>query len=219
MTAKPKFAVVLSGCGVYDGSEIHEAVLTLLAIDRAGGTYQCFAPDVAQMHVIDHVRGTPTDETRNVLVESARIARGAILPLAGYEPADFDAIVFPGGFGAAKNLCTFAVDGPACTVNPDAEAAIRKTRAAGKPIGALCIAPALIARVLGDVEMTIGNDAATAKALAAMGAHPVERGHGQVAVDAKARVVTTPCYMLPSTIGQIADGAKAAVDALIALMK
>ena len=196
MSAKPKFAVVLSGSGVYDGSEIHEAVMTLLAIDRQGGTYQCFAPDVDQLHVINHAVGAPSDETRNVLVESARIARGAILPLSQYKPADYDVLVFPGGFGAAKNLCTFAIDGPNCSVNPDAEAAILATHAATKPIVALCIAPALIAKVLGKVEVTIGNDKATAEALGAMGASHAERTHGETCVDTANKLVTSPCYML-----------------------
>ncbi len=218
MSAKPKFAVVLSGCGVYDGTEIHEAVMTLLAIDRQGGSYQCFAPDVGQLHVINHALGAPSDEVRNVLVESARIARGAILPLAHYKPADYDALVFPGGFGAAKNLCTFAVDGPNCSVNPDAEAAIVATHAAKKPIVALCIAPALIAKVLGKVEVTIGNDAATAEALNAMGASHAERSHGETCVDLVNKVVSSPCYMLNATVGQIADGAHAAIAQAIKLM-
>ena len=218
MSAKPKFAVVLSGCGVYDGSEIHEAVLTLLAIDRQAGSYQCFAPNVDQYHVINHVVGAPGAETRNVLVESARIARGAILPLAQYKPGDFDAIVFPGGFGAAKNLCTFAIDGPNCTVNPDAEAAITATYEAKKPIVALCISPVLVAKVLGHVEVTIGNDAATAEALGAMGASHTERTHGETCIDEKNRVITSPCYMLNATVGQIADGADAAIAAAIKMM-
>lgn len=218
MSAKPKFAVVLSGCGVYDGSEIHEAVMTLLAIDRQGGSAQCFAPDVGQMHVINHVVGAPSDDARNVLVESARIARGAILPLSQYKPADYDALAFPGGFGVAKNLCTFAVDGPNCTVNPEAEAAIVSTHAANKPIVALCIAPALVAKVLGKVEVTIGSDQATAEALNAMGATHAVRGHGETCVDAANKIVTSPCYMLPATIGEIADDAHAAIAAAIKLM-
>lgn len=216
--SKPSFAVVLSGCGVYDGAEIHEAVLTLLAIDRAGATYQCFAPDVAQMHVINHLTGEEAQESRNVLVESARIARGQIKPLSAFRASACDALIFPGGFGAAKNLCSFAVDGPDCAVNPDVEAAIKTMRAAGKPIGALCIAPAIFARVLGEVELTIGTDAGTAAALEQMGAHHVSKLHGEIVVDAARKVVTTPCYMLDSTIGQVADGAEAVVRKLIELM-
>ena len=216
--SKPRFAVVLSGCGVYDGAEIHEAVLTLLAIDRAGGTSQCFAPDIAQMHVVNHLTGQETGESRNVLVEAARIARGAIKPLSDFRAGDFDAIVFPGGFGAAKNLCSFAVAGPDCTVDADVERAIKDMRAASKPIGALCISPAILARVLGGVELTIGNDSGTAAALEKMGAHHVDRSHGEIAVDAAAKVVTTPCYMLDASIGQIADGAQAVVNKLIELV-
>lgn len=215
---KPRFAVVLSGCGVYDGAEIHEAVLTLLAIDRAGGTYQCYAPDVAQMHVVNHLTGQEAAESRNVLVEAARIARGAIKPLSEFDAGAVDAIVFPGGFGAAKNLCSFAVDGPECKVNADVERAVKAMRAAAKPIGALCIAPAILARVLGKVELTIGTDAGTAAALEQMGAHHVNRSHGEIAVDAAAKVVTTPCYMLDASIGQIADGAQAVVTKLIEMM-
>ena len=219
MSAKPKFAVVLSGCGVYDGSEIHEAVLTLLAIDRQGGSYQCFAPNRDQMHVVNHLSGEATGETRNVLVEAARIARGQIKDLASFTPADFDALIFPGGFGAAKNLCSFAVDGPDCTVDPTTEAAIKSMAAAAKPIGALCIAPALIARVLGHgVSLTIGDDAGTAQAVEAMGAKHSNTAAGQVVVDQAAKLVTSPCYMLDSSISQIADGAENTVKALLGLM-
>lgn len=221
MTAKPRFAIVLSGCGVYDGAEIHEAVLTLLAVDRHGGTYQCFAPDRPQMHVVNHLTGQEaTGESRNVLVEAARIARGAIKPLSAFDPAEFDALVFPGGFGAAKNLCTFAVQGPDCTVDPESEAAIKAMAKAGKPIGALCIAPALMARVLGDgVQVTIGSDPGTAEAIEKMGAKHTNAGHGGVVVDKARRLVTSPCYMLDSTISQIADGADNTVKALLDLMK
>jgi enhancing lycopene biosynthesis protein 2 len=219
MTAKPCFAVVLSGCGVYDGSEIHEAVMTLLAIDRNGGQYQCFAPDVAQRDVLNHLTGEPASESRNVLVESARIARGKIKDLAAFNPAEFDALVFPGGFGAAKTLSSFAVDGADCSVNPDVELAIKGMTAAGKPIGALCIAPALPARVLGKVDVTIGSDAGTAAALEQMGAHHINAGHGQVVVDAARKVVTTPCYMLDASISQVAEGADNTVKALLELIQ
>ncbi|TAN69785.1 MAG: isoprenoid biosynthesis protein ElbB [Magnetospirillum sp.] len=219
MSTKPKFAVVLSGCGVYDGSEIHEAVLTLLAIDRLGGSYQCFAPDRAQMHVVNHLTGEASGESRNVLVESARIARGQIRDLAHFRPAEFDALVFPGGFGAAKNLCSFAVDGPDCSVDPATGTAVKAMAAAGKPIGALCIAPALMAKVLGDgVDVTIGDDPGTAQAVEAMGARHKVAGHGQVVVDHKRKLVTSPCYMLDSTISQIAEGAENTVKTLLTLM-
>lgn len=216
--SKAKFAVILSGCGVYDGAEIHEAVLTLLAVDRAGAGYHCFAPDVAQMHVVNHLTGQPMDESRNVLVEAARIARGAIRPLSELKAADFDAVLFPGGFGAAKNLCTFAVAGPDCTVNPDAEAVIKAFHAAGKPIGALCISPALVARVLGKVTVTIGSDPGTAQAVEKTGATHVNASHGQTVIDAANKVVTTPCYMLDATISQIDEGARAVVADILKML-
>jgi enhancing lycopene biosynthesis protein 2 len=219
MNRKPKVAVVLSGCGVFDGAEIHEAVLTLLAINRQGGEYQCFAPDVPQAHVIDHRTGQEAGETRNVLTESARIARGKIEDLANFRPENYDALVFPGGFGAAKNLSSFAFDGPDCRVQKDVAAAIEGMRAAGKPIGALCISPAIMAKVMGDVELTIGSDAQTAAALGKMGARHKTTGHGEVVIDRKARLATTPCYMLDATIGQIAEGADNLVRAVLEMAK
>ncbi|MBC7953437.1 MAG: isoprenoid biosynthesis glyoxalase ElbB [Rhodospirillaceae bacterium] len=215
---KPRFAVVLSGCGVNDGAEIHEAVLTLLSIDRAGGTYQCFAPDIAQRDVVNHLTGQETAEARNVLVESARIARGKIKALSAFDAGQFDALIFPGGFGAAKNLCSFAVDGAECRVNGDVERAVKAMRAQAKPMGALCIAPAILAHVLGNVTVTIGSDVGTAAALAQMGAHHVNKTHGEIVVDQAARVVTSPCYMLDATIGQVADGADAVVRALVEMV-
>jgi enhancing lycopene biosynthesis protein 2 len=218
MSNKRRVAVVLSGCGVNDGAEIHEAVLTLLAIDRNGAEAQCFAPNVAQRDVVNHLTGKEVAESRNVLVESARIARGKIRDLAEYKASDFDAIIFPGGFGAAKNLSSFAFDGADCTVEPGVERAIKTTQAAGKPIGALCIAPAVIAKVLGKVEVTIGDDPGTASAIEQTGARHTIAGPGQVVVDRQARVVTTPGYMIESTITQIAEGADNLVRAVLELM-
>lgn len=221
MSKKPvRIAVILSGCGVYDGAEIHEAVLTLLAIDRAGADAVCFAPNVPQAHVIDHRTGNETGESRNVLTEAARIARGKIADLATFDAAAVDALILPGGFGAAKNLCSFAFDGPDCTVNPDVDAAVTAMRAAGKPIGALCIAPAILAKLLGGqgVTLTIGSDAGTAEALEAMGAHHTVTTHGQIVVDKGLKVVTSPCYMLDASISQIAEGAANTVNALIDLV-
>ncbi len=218
--SKPRIAVVLSGCGVFDGAEIHESVLTLLGIQQHGGEYQCFAPDVAQAHVVNHLTGDEAaGETRNVLVEAARIARGEVKNLAEYKAADYDAVMFPGGFGAAKNLCDFAFKGPECEVNPEVERAIKETHAASKPVGALCIAPALLARVFDGVEITIGSDAGTAAALAKMGAKHQVTTHGEVCVDEANKLVTTPCYMLDATISQVAEGASNAVKAVIDLAK
>jgi len=213
-----KIAVVLSGCGVFDGAEIHEATLTLLAIAQQGAAYECFAPDMEQAHVVNHLNGEEMNEKRNVLVEAARIARGNIKALSEYHPADFDAIVFPGGFGAAKNLCTFAFDGPDCSVNKDVEQAIRSTVEAGKPLGALCISPAVVAKVLGDVQLTIGQDKATAEALEKLGAKHVVTNHGEIVVDEKYKVITTPCYMLDATIDQIAEGANRVIAKILEMV-
>ena len=210
-----KIAVVLAGNGVFDGAEIHEATLTLLSIAKNGAEYQCFAPDINQAHVINHITGEEMPETRNVLIEAARIARGNIKPLSEYNARDFDALIFPGGFGVAKNLCTFAFDGPDCSVNSEVEATIRNTVVAEKPIGALCISPALIAKVLGDVEVTIGQDAGTAEAIETLGATHIKTTHGEIVVDEKYKIITTPCYMLNATITQIAEGAENAVKKLL----
>jgi enhancing lycopene biosynthesis protein 2 len=213
-----KFAVVLSGCGVFDGAEIHEATLSLLAIARQGGSYQVFAPDIDQHHVINHLNGKEMDETRNVLVESARIARGNIRALREFNPGEFDGLLLPGGFGAAKNLSTWAFEGADATVLPELEDAINGMVQAGKPVGALCISPVILAKVLGRVKLTIGDDPGTAEAVESAGAIHVNTTHGEVVVDEAFRVVTTPCYMLDATIGQIADGAENVVKAMISLM-
>ena len=204
---KKKFAVVLSGCGVYDGAEIHEATMTLLSILEEGAVYQCFAPDIPQHHVINHLTGEEMNESRNVLVESARIARGDIKPLSEFKASDYDALIFPGGFGAAKNLSTVAFDGANAKVNPEVENVIKQMLAVHKPIGALCIAPAVVARVIQGVEVTIGNDPGTAEAIEKMGSKHVVTTHGQVVHDHKYNVFTTPCYMLDATILDIKEDA------------
>ena len=217
MSQQKKFAVVLSGCGVYDGAEIHEATLTMLAIAKAGASYTIFAPNINQHHVINHLTGQEMPETRNVLVESARIARGKIEDLKDYNAANFDAIVFPGGFGAAKNLSSLAFDGPDCTVNEDVASAVKATAEAGKPIGALCIAPAVIAKILGKVDVTIGNDTGTANAIEAMGGKHIPTTHGEIVIDRNYKVVTTPCYMLDATIDQIETGAKNVIKTILSM--
>lgn len=213
-----KFAVILSGCGVYDGAEIHESVLIMLAISKYNSSYSLFAPDIDQHHVINHLNGEVTSEKRNVLVESARIARGNIQPLSLFKPEDFDALIFPGGYGISKNLCTYAFDGPNCSVNPEIENAVRAIHALGKPIGAVCIAPAMIARILGDVELTIGQDKDTAAHVVQMGAKHIPTNPGDVIIDKRKKVFSTPCYMLDSTILQIAEGAENIVKSMLNYM-
>lgn len=210
-----KFAVVLSGSGVFDGAEIHEATLSLLAIAQANAEYEIFAPDIPQYHVINHLTGEVMEETRNVLIESARIARGKINPLSEFKAANFDVLLFPGGFGAAKNLSSLAFDGPNCSVNEEVEKAIKDMLVAKKPIGALCIAPAIIAKVISGVEVTIGQDKGTIEAIEAMGGNHIITSHGDVVIDKKNKVFTTPCYMLDASITDIYNGAKNIVDALI----
>jgi enhancing lycopene biosynthesis protein 2 len=216
-----KVAVVLSGCGVYDGTEIHEAVLTLLAIEEAGATWHCFAPDVEQMHVIDHSRGAVNEgEARNVLVESARIARGDVNDLADYDPSDYDALVFPGGSGGAKNLSDFAVNGAAGTVNPDVAAAVSATQSAGNPLGFICITPASVgAMILGSkgVALTIGTDAGTAEAVEACGATHVDCPVEAAVIDHEHKVVSTPAYMLGPGVSDVRKGIKQLVDEVISL--
>ena len=218
MQTSKTFAVVLSGCGHQDGAEIHEATLTLWAIHRNGCEYRCFAPDIDQHHVLDHRTGQEMPERRNVLVEAARIARGTIHDLAELDCAAVDGIVFPGGFGAAKNLCTYAFDGPDCRVQPEVARVIREAHRLGKPIGALCIAPVLVAKVLGDVLVTIGQDQGTAAHLAAMGARHQATFEGEVAVDRDNRIVTTACYMLDARVDQIGESADNVIRAMLELM-
>lgn len=213
-----KVAVILSGCGVFDGAEIHESVLVLLALDRANARVTCAAPDVPQHHVINHLTQQPAPgESRNVLVESARIARGNIIPLQQLKVADLDAVILPGGFGAAKNLCSFALVGGNFEVNPEVARVVYEAHQAGKPIGFVCIAPAVCARLLGPdhVEFTIGTDAATAKALESAGGQHVPCNVFNVVVDKRHKVVTTPAYMLASRITEAEAGINKLVQAVL----
>ncbi|KPK00453.1 MAG: isoprenoid biosynthesis protein [Desulfobacterales bacterium SG8_35] len=215
MSEKKKFAVILSGCGNKDGAEIHESVMTLWAIHKHGAEYQCFAPDIPQHHVLNFITGQEMAESRNVLVESARIARGNIKNLTDYKAADYDGLIMPGGLGGAKNLSTFAFDGPDCEVNEDVARAVKETAAQKKPIGALCIAPAIVAKILGNVTVTIGQDKSTEAALIRMGAVHEKTSHGEIAIDKQNKVVTTPCYMLDARVDQIGTGAENLVMALL----
>ncbi|MBW4055256.1 MAG: isoprenoid biosynthesis glyoxalase ElbB [Proteobacteria bacterium] len=215
-----KIGVVLSGCGVYDGSEIHEAVLTLLAIDRQGCEAVCMAPAVG-FAVTDHLVNRETGEKRSVLVESARIARGNIRDIKEVKAAELDAIIFPGGFGAAKNLCDFASKGAAASVNPDVARLIKEMAVAGKPIGAICIAPTLVAAVLGKEYsplVTIGTDAGTAAEIEKTGAKHQKCPVTEFVVDAQHKVVTTPAYMLATRISEAAEGIDKCVREVVKLM-
>lgn len=216
-------AVVLSGCGVYDGAEITEAVSILVALDRAGVSYECYAPDVPQRQTIDHAKGSETRETRNVLVESARIARGKIRPLSQCRAEDHLCLVFPGGFGAAKNLCSFAFDGTDLTVEPQTERVLKAFHAAGKPIGLACIAPVLAAAVFGRAgigpQVTIGTDATTADAINQLGGRHLATDETGIVIDEENRLVTTPCYMNDVGPYTVFVGAAKMVDAVLDLAR
>lgn len=220
MATQKRVGVVLAGCGYLDGAEIQEAVCTLLALDRRKAKLVAMAPDVEQMHVVDHVRSAPVDGARRgVLAESARIVRGQIRPLASVAAADLDALVFPGGFGVAKNLCDFAVAGKNMKVVPQVEQLVRDVRAAGKPMGFICIAPVIAAKVLGaeGVTVTIGNDRETAAAIESWGAKHVERPVDEIAVDARLKVVSTPAYMLGPWIADVNAGIDKLVEAVLGM--
>lgn len=215
--SKKKIGVLLSGCGVFDGAEIHEAVLTLLFLDREGTEIICMAPDINQAHVINHLTKEPMRESRNVLVESARIARGEIRNLSDVKAADLDALILPGGFGAAKNLSEFAFKGPEGKVNDQVKRILDEMIQAKKPVGALCIAPATVGMALREKSptLTIGNEAGVIGALAALGVKHQLCGVGDIAVDEKNRIVTSPAYMLGPGIKDVAVGIEKLVKKVV----
>ncbi len=211
-----KVAVILAGCGTMDGSEINETVTLLLALDQHNIEYQAFAPDEDQYEVWDHVKWQHTDEKRNMMVEAARIVRGNILPLNKFDADDFDALFFPGGNGAAKNIFTYAYDGINFKVNKEVEQAILDIHSQGKPIGAMCIAPLMVAKVLGNVNVTMGSgECRQAKELAMIGCKHTETTHGGVAVDKENKIFSTPCFMLDASLKDVYQGAWNLVEEMI----
>lgn len=213
-----KIGVILSGCGVYDGSEIHEAVLTLLAISRSGAQAVCFAPDKQQVDVINHLTGEAMTETRNVLIEAARITRGEIRPLAQADAAELDALIVPGGFGAAKNLSNFASLGRECTVDRELKALAQAMHQAGKPLGFMCIAPTMLPKIFDfPLRLTIGTDIDTAEVLEEMGAEHVPCPVDDIVVDEDNKIVTTPAYMLAQNIAEAASGIDKLVSRVLVL--
>jgi enhancing lycopene biosynthesis protein 2 len=215
-----KVGVLLSGCGFLDGSEIHESVLTLLYLDQRGAEIVCMAPDMPQAHVINHVTQQEMKENRNVLVESARIARGAIKNINDVKAEDIDALILPGGFGSAKNLCDFAFKGPGGTVNPDVKRLLDDMAAKAKPIGALCIAPAVVGMALKENSplVTIGSHDETIGALSAMGVKHCVCAVDEIAVDDKNRIVTAPAYMVGPGIKDIAKGIEKLVEKILSMI-
>jgi enhancing lycopene biosynthesis protein 2 len=213
-----RFAVILAGCGNKDGAEIHESVLTLLSIDRSGHQYQCFAPDIAQSRVLNFLTNEEMPEKRNVLLESARIARSKIKPLSDFSQEDFDILVLPGGSGVAYNLCTFARDGDRMTVLPAVEGSIKAMHKAGKPIGALCISPVIIAHVLKDVSVTFGRDEKINAIFQKSGAKTTNTDALSIVIDPKNKIVTTPCYMLDARISEVSEGIDKLIQQLIKMV-
>ena len=215
-----KIAVVLSGSGFLDGSEIQESVITMLALDRAGASYQCMAPDMEQMHVVNHLSGEVSEgESRNVLVEAARIARTQIIDIGEANPNDYDAVIFPGGYGAAKNLSDFAVKGATSTVQTDVLQFARAFAATGKPMGFVCIAPAMIPHIYGaDAKLTIGSDADTAAAINEMGGIHINCPVDDFVVDEQRNLVSTPAYMLDMRISEVATGIEKLVHKIIEMI-
>ena len=216
-----KIGILLSGCGVMDGAEIHESVITMLTIDKEGMEYICIAPNKDQTQVINHITNEPTNEKRNILMESARIARGNIKDISQINPNDLDALIIPGGFGAACNLSSFAKNGSNAQVIPEVENFLKETHRLGKPIGAICIAPNLIAKVFGDLgtEITIGNDKGTADALEKMGAKHISKNVDEIVVDQKNQIVTTPAYMLAKSPKEVEAGITKLVKTIIKMVK
>ena len=217
-----KVGILLSGCGVNDGAEIHESVITMLALDRAGAEMVLMAPNIDQMHVVNHYTGQEMDEFRNVLVESARIARGDIKDMAEVTGNDMDALIIPGGFGVAKNLCDYAMTGSECSINPDVYRLVTEVHLLQKPIGAICIAPAMMAKILGEqddsAEMTIGFDEATAKDIESMGSTHVTCHVTQMIVDEEKKMVTTPAYMEAQSIKEVAEGIEKLVAKILSMV-
>ncbi|MDR1878524.1 MAG: isoprenoid biosynthesis glyoxalase ElbB [Bacteroidales bacterium] len=211
-----KFAIIIGGAGHRDGSEIQETIMTMLAIEKHNSTYELFAPDRTQYHVINHLTGEEMAENRNMLVEAARIARGKIKSLDDFNVLDFDAVIFPGGFGVAKNFFNYAFKGVKATVDEQIEQVIKEIRAVNKPIGALCISPVLLAKVLQGITVTIGNDDATAHDIELMGSHNINTSAGEVISDKINKIFTTPAYMLnASGISDIAEGADNLITAIL----
>jgi enhancing lycopene biosynthesis protein 2 len=221
-----KIAVLLHGCGVYDGTEIQEAVLTLLAIEKAGHEYFCIAPNVFQHHVIDHTTGTEMPETRNVLVESARIARGKIKDLTQVSIADFDAMAMPGGFGTAKNITKWAFDGPDGSIDPVVQQLIVETVTAQKPIVALCMSPTTVAKALEHTshhaQLSVGSTEAPSPydiqsisaGMEKVGAQSAMATKTEVAIDRDLKIISAPCYMMEATITEVAANIEKAIAAL-----
>lgn len=218
-----RVAMILSGCGVNDGSEMTEAAGLIIALSQAGYAIRFYAPDRAQHDVIDHAAARPMQDTRNILVESARIARGQIEPLSALSTAHADAVVLPGGFGVAKNLSNFAARGQDARLAPDVAEALAPFLAAGKPLVALCAAPlvlGLLARDAGieGARLTFGHEAEGTEliqAIEAWGQKHVEMPVDEACIDSRHHLVSVPAYMYgAATPAEVFGACQAAVSAL-----
>jgi len=216
-----KVGVLLSGSGVQDGSEIHESVLTALFLEKSRAEIVFMAPNIDQMHVMNHYTGQEMDEFRNVLVESARIARGNIKDLAEIRGEDLDALIIPGGLGVSKNLSDYAMSGSECSVNPDVYRLVVEMLISKKPIGAICIAPAMMSKILSEqnlsANLTVGSDAATSKDIEAMGSQHQNCTTKEVVVDVKNKIVSTPAYMDAKSISEVAEGIEKLVNEIVSM--
>lgn len=213
-----KVAVILAGCGVFDGSEIYESVLTFLYIEEQGARYQAFAPNIDQHHVINHLSGEESSETRNVLTEASRIVRGNIQDVNELNVEDFDALIIPGGFGVAKNLSDFAFKGKNFSMQSSCLKAAQAFKSAQKPIGLFCIAPALAARIFENgAELTIGNDPDTIQIIESTGSTHIECDMYEAYIDKKNLLVTTPAFMLAERVSEAAPGIELSVKSVLDL--
>lgn len=221
-----KFGILLSGCGVYDGAEIQEAVLAMLAVKEIDADYICIAVDAPQHHVINHATGEEMQESRNMLVEAARIARGDIRNIKDVEPAEIDALIIPGGFGSAKNLTNWAFEGPEGSILPEVKLLLINLMNIGKPIGALCVSPIILAKALEGsgihASMTLGTDKEASpydipgfnEGLAKTGTEPVMKTIREIQIDQENKLVTAPCYMMDASILDVRKNIRSAVEAL-----
>lgn len=226
-----RIGVLLSGNGVYDGSEIHESVFTLLAIDENRGEAVCMAPNTEQHHVVNHITGDEMPEKRNVMVEAARIARGAISDLAEMSASNLDALVIPGGFGAAKNLTKWAFSGPDGEINADVKRIINDFVTAKKPIVALCMGPTVVAKALEDAglkeHLTVGTteeaspyeiDAISA-GMEKAGAVAEMKTIREITIDTENKIISAPCYMMEASITDVRNNIKQAIDQLFEMLE
>ena len=219
----PKIGVVLSGCGAQDGAEIHESVITLLALDRAGADVKIMAPDMNQFHVINHLTDEEMDTSRNILIESARIARGNVVDVATVTGDELDALVFPGGTGMAKNIFDYAMAGAECTIINDVQRLTMEILEAGKPLGAICIAPVMVAKILQKMgrngKVTGGCNEGISNDIQTMGIETESVGPGDIVIDEKNKIVTTPAYVEAQSIKEAAEGIEKLVDKVLEMIQ